>query len=79
LSVNLSGADFNKYFIIKQEDMIKHTSEQDRSDLARILKNIRISRYKFNKNTGNKYLVINVDESYAEDIVDILKKNNHWK
>jgi len=79
LSVNLSGADFNKYIVIKQEDMIKHASEQDRIDLARILKNIRISRYKFNKNTGNKYLVINVDVDYADEVVDILKKNNHWK
>ena len=78
-NLNLSGIDFNKYTVIKQEDMIKHASEQDRIDLARILKNIRISRYKFNKNTGNKYLVINVDESYARDVVDILKQNNHWK
>ena len=77
--INLSGIDFNKYTIIKQEDMIKHASEQDRIDLARILKNIRISRYKFNKNTSNKYLVINIDESYAEDVVEILKQNNHWK
>ena len=79
MSVNLSGADFNKYIVIKQEDVIKHASEQDRTDLARILKNIRISRYKFNKNTSNKYLVINVDESYAEDVVEILRNNNHWK
>jgi len=79
LSVNLSGADFNKYIIIKQEDVTKHASEQDRTDLARILKNIRISRYKFNKNTGNRYLVVNVDVDYADEVVDILKKNNHWK
>ena len=79
MSVNLSGADFNKYIVIKQEDVIKHASEQDRTDLARILKNIRISTYKFNKNTGNKYLVINVDVDYADEVVDILKKNNHWK
>ena len=78
-NLNLSGVDFNKYTVIKQEDMIKHASEQDRMDLARILKNIRISRYKFNKNTGNRYLVINVDEYYAKDVVDILKQNNHWK
>ena len=78
-NLNLSGIDFNKYTVIKQEDMIKHASEQDRIDLARILKNIRISRYKFNKNTGNKYLVINVDVDYADEVVDILKKNNHWK
>ena len=59
--------------------MIKHASEQDRIDLARILKNIRVSRYKFNKNTRNNYLVINIDEKYAKDVVEILKQNNHWK
>jgi len=79
LSVNLSGIDFHKYVVIKQDDLYKHASEQDRIDLARILKNIRISRYKFNKNTGNKYLIINVDVDYADEVVDILKKNNHWK
>ena len=78
MSVNLSGADFNKYIVIKQEDVIKHASEQDRTDLARILKNIRISRYKFNKNTSNKYLVINVDEDYVGEVIEIMKKNRHW-
>jgi len=79
LSVNLSGVDFNKYIVIKQEDMTKHASEQDRIDLSRILKNIRISRVKFNKKPSNQYLVVNIDEDYADEVVDILKKNNHWK
>jgi len=64
--------------VIKQDDLYKHTSEQDRIDLARILKNIRISRYKFNKNTSNKYLVINVDEDYVGEVIEIMKKNRHW-
>ena len=79
MSVNLSGVDFNKYIVIKQEDMTKHASEQDRIDLSRILKNIRISRVKFNKKPSNQYLVVNIDEDYADEVVDILKKNNHWK
>jgi len=79
LSVNLSGADFNKYIVIKQEDMTKHASEQDRIDLSRILKNIRISRVKFNKKPSNQYLVVNIDEDYAGEVIDILRQNNHWK
>ena len=79
MSVNLSGADFNKYIVIKQEDMTKHASEQDRIDLSRILKNIRISRVKFNKKPSNQYLVVNIDEDYAGEVIDILRQNNHWK
>lgn len=30
------------------------------------------------KQTPNEYLVINIDEPYIEEIVDILKKHGHW-
>jgi len=79
MSVNLSGIDFHKYIVIKQDDLYKYTSQEDKINLARIIKTIRDGRIEGNKNTSNKYFVINVDESYAEDIVDILKQNNHWK
>jgi len=59
--------------------LYKYTSQQYQIDLARILKTIRDGRIDSNKKTGNKYFVINVDESYAKDVVEILKKNNHWK
>jgi len=58
--------------------LYKYTSEEDKIDLARILKTIRDRRIEFGKNTGNKYLVINVDEDYAKDVVGILRENNHW-
>ena len=64
--------------VIKQDDLYKHASEQDSIDLSRILKNIRVSRIKFNKKPSNKYLVINIDEDYAGEAIEILKKNNHW-
>jgi len=76
---SLHGADFNQYFVIKQDDMAKHATEQDNIDLARILKNIRVSRCKFNKKTDNKYFVVNIDVDYAKDVVEILRQNNHWK
>jgi len=79
LSINLSGMDFHKYIVIKQDDLYRYTSQEDQVDLARIIKTIRDGRGEEKKNTGNKYLVINVDVGYADEIIDILKKNNHWK
>jgi len=78
LSISLHGIDFHKYVVIKQDDLYKHASEQDSIDLARIIKNIRISRVKFNKKPSNQYLVINIDEPYAGEVIEILKKNRHW-
>jgi len=77
-NIDLYGIDFNKYIIIKQDDL-KYITEQDKINLCSIIKTIRDGRIEVNKNTGNKYFVINVDENYAKDIVDILKKNNYWK
>ena len=79
MSINLSGMDFHKYIVIKQDDLYRYTSQEDQVDLARIIKTIRDGRGEEKKNTGNKYLVINVDVDYADEVVDILKKNNHWK
>ena len=79
MSINLSGMDFHKYIVIKQDDLYRYTSQEDQVDLARIIKTIRDGRGEEKKNTGNKYLVINVDVGYADEIIDILKKNNHWK
>ena len=77
-NINLYGIDFNKYIVIKQDDL-KYITEQDKINLCSIIKTIRDGRIEGNKNTGNKYFVINVDESYANDVVVILRNNNHWK
>ena len=77
-NISLEGADFNKFIVIKQDDLYRYTSDQDKINLARILKNIRDGRVKFGRETGNKYFVINIDESYAGDVVEILRKNGHW-
>ena len=77
-NIDLCGIDFNKYIVIKQDD-IKYITEQDKINLCSIIKTIRDGRIEGNKNTGNKYFGINVDESYANDVVEILKNNNHWK
>lgn len=67
-----------KFTVIKNEDIEKHLDDRDKSELSRILWKISQLRLQEGKNSENSYLVINVDEPYAEEVVDILKDFGHW-
>ena len=71
------GGDFNKFTVIKNND-IKKLPKLFKRDLNTILSAIRLNRITEGKTTHNTYLVINTDEPYAPEIVDILKRNGHW-
>lgn len=73
----LKDGNFNKFIVIKNEDIDKYSTYTDLNDMDRILRNVRIGRLKEDKK-ANTYLVINTDESYAPEIVEILKTNGHW-
>lgn len=76
----LEGGDFNKFFAIKRSDIERYATNQERIDLENLLIDISIAKYRDTGkgNAGKKYLVINIDEPYAPEIVEILKKNGHW-
>ena len=67
-----------KFTVIKNDDINKYLDDRDKSELSRILWKIGQLRYEEGKETENKYLVINTDESYAPKVVEIMKENNHW-
>lgn len=64
---------------IKHAD-IKYLSEEQRSQLAEIYTTINRNRLVEGKKpiTNYVYIVVNTDEAYSSDIIDILNKNNHW-
>lgn len=39
---------------------------------------IEILRERAGKDVAPEYLVINTDEPYAPEIIEILKRNDHW-
>lgn len=67
-----------KFIVIKREDADKHLDYEHGNMLLRVLKQIGVGRLKDGKKSSNEYLVINLDEPYAPQIVDILKANGHW-
>ncbi|MDU5945475.1 hypothetical protein P4H94_26775 [Paenibacillus macerans] len=67
-----------RFTVIKNEDVEKYLDARDKSELSRILWKIEQGRYEEGKEAVNKYLVVNVDESYAPEIIEIMKANKHW-
>lgn len=71
------------YTIINERDVDKYLSIGEQQDLAivldRILGNIEHGREKEGKNPHNSYIVINTDEPYIDEIVEVMKRHGHFE
>ena len=63
--------------VFKNEDIINYLKAEQIKELSDISRIISYRRDLDNK-SDNEYLIINTDEPYALEIVEILKKNGHW-
>ncbi len=77
---NIEGMQ-NKFVVIKRTDVSNFLPPHQQEQLQEILKAIDINRIigMGDPASINSYLVINTDESYAEDVIDVLKMNGHWE
>lgn len=73
----LEGGNFNKFTVIKNEDAKKYLTSIQIGVISLALGSIESGRKEEGKKL-NQYLVINIDEPYAPEIVETLKKNGHW-
>lgn len=65
-----------KYIVIKKEDVDAYLGPRGLIDLKAVLCTINRRRHSDNKK-GNTYLVINTDEIYADEVIEIMKRNSH--
>lgn len=72
-----------RYTVINEYDVEKYLSIGEQQDLAimldRMLGNIENGREKDGKKPFNSYIVINTDEPYIDEIVDVMKRNGHFE
>lgn len=66
-----------KFCVIKHRDIEEYLDAEDVAELERITGKISVARYAAGK-TDNRYVVINTDEPYIADIVEVMKRNGHW-
>lgn len=66
-----------KFLVLKIEDFFTYLHEDDQIIFDELFDKVNNGR-KADYKKDNEYLVINTDEPYINEIIDILKKNNHW-
>ncbi|WP_059048703.1 hypothetical protein [Paenibacillus senegalimassiliensis] len=64
--------------VIKREDAVKYLNDKEKYDFHCLCNKIEMGRKRDGKHPVNAYLVINVDEPYAKEVADILKRHGHW-
>ncbi|MEK8133168.1 hypothetical protein WMW72_35425 [Paenibacillus filicis] len=72
---NLTGMAY-KFQVLKNDDIEKLT-HHEKVALGHIVERIIENRRAEGK-VDNYYLVINTDEPYADEVVEILKRHGHW-
>lgn len=77
--MEVNGIQFeDKYIVLKLDDIDDSLSGEQVKNLLDILKTISEFRESQCKKQ-NKYFVINSDEGYVYEVVDILVRNGHYK
>jgi len=74
----LECGGLKKFVVLKIEDIEKYLPKVAQLQLKKVQVKIGCSRILDFKSTNNEYLVINTDEPYAPEIIEILKRNGHW-
>lgn len=67
-----------KFLVLKNEDLDKYLDCDYEHHLYSIVQTIEAGRMVDGKTEDNHYLVINQDEPYAAEVIEIMKKHGHW-
>jgi hypothetical protein len=66
-----------KYLVLKHDDVNRYLGAGSKIELATASTTIQQSRMIEGK-SDNDYLVINTDEPYADEVIEIMKRHGHW-
>ncbi|MEB6549759.1 hypothetical protein MXL46_11745 [Heyndrickxia sporothermodurans] len=71
-----------RFTIINEKDFEKYVPDSLQEEFAAVFNNvadwIEEGRKEDGKAPFNSYVVINLDEPYIDDIIEIMKRNDHW-
>lgn len=68
----------DKYIVFKSEDIEKYTGNLTKAVLEKTAFLIAAGRARDGRLCNHRYAVINLDEPYAPEIIEIMKRNGHW-
>ncbi|MED1904967.1 hypothetical protein [Cytobacillus firmus] len=73
---NLEGMKM-KFTVLKNDDINRYLDEKAKIELSASTAAIQQLRAIEGKKV-NTYLVINTDEPYADEVIEIMKRHGHW-
>ncbi|MCY7911005.1 hypothetical protein MOB65_19270 [Bacillus inaquosorum] len=65
----------SKFTVLKNDEVVEYGTEEQRKALYDLLVEIELNRAINDQSNNRQYLVVNLDEPYAQDIINIL--NHH--
>jgi hypothetical protein len=74
---NLDGMNM-KFVLFKKEDVHKYLDGDEYEQFLSLQDSIYLGLLRDKKNTDKTYLVINTDEPYADEVIEIMKRYGHW-
>ena len=68
-----------KYIVIKIDDYVKYVNSGIKAVLLdNDLEDIKAGRKADGKDPCPEYIVVNTDEPYAQEVIDVLKRHGAW-
>lgn len=68
-----------KFTVVKNEDLEKYLHPEMKAAFLEIVEKVAMNKYvEENFKKPNTYIVINTDELYADEVIEILKRHGHW-
>lgn len=73
----LNEFDLSKFTVIKNDNIDQYLAVEDAQELKALINRLAISRKCNGNKKDNSYMVINLDEPYAQEVSEIMKSYGH--
>lgn len=71
-----------RYTVLNERDLAKYGNEEELDKMEEaigyVLADVEFGREQDGKKPYNSYIVINVDEPYIEEIIEVMKRHGDW-
>ncbi|BDH62330.1 hypothetical protein MTP04_24600 [Lysinibacillus sp. PLM2] len=67
-----------KFLVVKNADLDRYLDSHQEDNLFDIVQTVEAGRISDGKVEDNQYLVINQDEPYVNEVIEIMKRHGHW-
>lgn len=74
---NTQGMEM-KFTVIKNDDLETYLNDDERNTFYYLTEDKIGYTKELKGKKPNTYLVINVDEPYADEVIEIMKRHGHW-